>query len=275
MIAVIAGTGTLPIEACKALIQDKKDFFVLSLFPEDNGPALQTVLDQAIITGKKPHIISQPFYKASECLATLKQHKTTHVLMIGKVDKNNLLKKVKFDWLAVKLLASLVTKNDTEIMERIVAFLAEHNMQIIKQDAVLKALLVQPGVLAGTLTPELEANIIFGIKTACMLSEHDIGQTVIIKDHMVLAVEAIEGTDNCIKRGIDLGITDVIVCKAAKSSQNRAFDLPTLGPNSLKNIQPGQVSAIAWLWSHTLIAQKDLFIEQANKLGITLVSYKI
>lgn len=278
MIAVIAGTGTLPIEACKELIQDKKDFFVLSLFPEDNGDALNTLTALTSTSGSvgqdNTRFIAHPFYKAGEILAILEERKTTHVLMIGKVDKNNLLKKVKFDWLAIKLLASLVTKNDTEIMERIVAFLAEHNMQIIKQDAVLKALIIQPGVLAGVLTPELEENIAFGIKTASMLSEHDIGQTVVIKDKMILAVEAIEGTDNCIKRGIDLGITSVIVCKAAKSSQNRAFDLPTLGPNSLKNIQPGQVAAIAWLWSHTLIAQKDLFVEQANKLGITLVSYK-
>ncbi|MFH0898752.1 MAG: UDP-2,3-diacylglucosamine diphosphatase LpxI [bacterium] len=268
MIAIIAGTGSLPVEACKALLQEGKKFFVIALFPEDNGAMLA-----AIIHGKAS-LIQQPFYKPGTIIDILKKHKTTHVLMIGKVDKSNLLKKVKLDWYGIKLLASLVTKSDSSIMEKIVSELEKEHMTVIKQDEVLKTLIVPPGILTGTMTPELEKNIAFGIGMAQKLSEYDIGQTVVVKDDMILAVEAIEGTDNCIKRGIGLGKNNVIVCKAARTNQNKKFDLPTLGPSSLQNIQKGEIAAIAWLWSHTLIAQQDLFVKQAKDLGITLVSYE-
>ena len=266
MIAVIAGTGTLPLEACKNLMIQGVAFFVIALFPENNLQELKT------LTAGKVHIIAQDCFKPSQILKLLKAQKTTKVFFIGKVDKKHLLSHIKLDWLAIKLLASTVYKSDASIMKVILAELARHGIEVIKQDTVLKSLLVQPGVLTGTLTPELEANITMGIKTAMMLSLSDIGQTIVIKDTMILAVEAIEGTDACIKRGIDLGKTGVIVCKAAQLGQNKKFDLPTLGPASLENLEPGQVAAIAWLSTHTLIAQQEAFIKKAKELGITLIS---
>jgi len=266
MIALIAGTGTLPLEACKSLIAQNLDFFVISLFPENNLDNLQ------VVTMGKARVIAQDVFKPGQVLELLKKQQTTQVFFIGKVDKKHLLSHIKLDWLALKLLASTVYKSDASLMQTILDELARHNIQVIKQDSVLKSLLVPPGVLTGTLTPELEANITMGIKTAMMLSLSDIGQTIVIKDTMILAVEAIEGTDACIKRGIDLGKTGVIVCKAAQLGQNKKFDLPTLGPASLEHIQKNQISAIAWLSTHTLIAQQEAFIKKAKELGITLVS---
>jgi len=266
MIALIAGTGTLPIEACKSLMLQGVAFFVIALFPENNLQELQTV------TAGTVSIITQKAFKPSKILELLKTHKTTHVFFIGKVDKKQLLSHIKLDWLAIKLLASTMYKSDASIMNVILAELARHNIQVIKQDTILKSLLVKPGVLTGTLTPELEKNITMGIKTAMMLSLSDIGQTIVIKDTMILAVEAIEGTDACIQRGIDLGKTGVIVCKAAQHNQNKKYDLPTLGPVSLEHIQKNQIAVIAWLSTHTLIAQQEKFITRAQELGITLVS---
>jgi DUF1009 family protein len=113
-----------------------------------------------------------------------------------------------------------------------------------------------------------------GINTAIQLSRLDIGQTVVVKDQMIIAIEAIEGTDQCIKRGIELGKSGVVICKAAHQNQNHKYDLPTLGPGSLENISKGDVAVIAWLHDKTLIAQQQEFIQKAQALGITLVSYK-
>ena len=88
---------------------------------------------------------------------------------------------------------------------------------------------------------------------------------------MVIAIEAIEGTDECIKRGIDLGKNDLIICKAAHDNQNKKYDLPTLGPDSLTGLQKGQVAAIAWKASHTFISDQDAFIQKAKELDITLI----
>ena len=111
-----------------------------------------------------------------------------------------------------------------------------------------------------------------GIATAQSISRIDVGQTVVVKNGMVLAVEAIEGTDRCIKRGIDLGKKNIVVCKATHAHQNKKFDLPTLGPTSLQNIKKGDIKVIAWQASKTLIAHKETFIKRAQELGITLVS---
>ena len=270
--AVIAGTGNLPHEACKRLMSAGSDFFVVSLFPEDNGQQLASIL-------QVNQLISQALYKPSAILDLLKARHTSHVVFVGKVDKSNLLKKLSFDWLALKIMGSLVTRGDKDVMEALLAELARHGIQTLRQDHILGGLLVKPGVLCGELSPELETNINLGLATVLALSQADIGQTVVIKDAMVLAVEAIEGTDACIRRGLGLAQrhqpdlpANLVICKGAHPAQNPRFDLPTLGVGSLQNFQPGDIQAIAWLAQTTLIADGEALIMRAQKLGITLIA---
>lgn len=266
MTAIIAGTGILPIHACRALLQDNKKFFIISLFPEDNFDAIKRAIPESI------EIIQKPFYKTKAILETLEEKKTAHVLFIGKVDKQNLLKRFKLDWLAVKLLATLTTKSDFSIMNKIESELEKRNISLLKQDKVLKGLLVNQGVLTGNLTPELEESIHFGLTTARKISTLDIGQTVIVKDKMILAIEAIEGTNKCIQRGITLGEKDIVICKAANIHHNTKFDLPTIGSDTIKDVKRGEIKAIAWQADTTLIADKELFVKRAEELEITLVA---
>jgi UDP-2,3-diacylglucosamine hydrolase len=274
MIAIVAGTGTLPVEACKSLlnrpieIQAAEPFFVIALFADNNLEQLQQVVQG------KVEVISQECYKAGQVLDLLKLKKTTQILFIGKVDKSHLLKTFKFDWLTIKILASLLYKSDAAVMERIIKELASNGISVLRQDQVLNSLMVKPGILTGKLTENLATDVRMGIETAIKLSHFDIGQTVIVKDQMIMAVEAIEGTDKCITRGIELGKSNVVVCKAAHQNQNHKYDLPTLGPGSLENISQGEVAVIAWLHNKTFIAQQEEFIKKAKALGITLVSYK-
>jgi DUF1009 family protein len=219
-------------------------------------------------------LIARECYKAGQVLDLLKNKQTKQVLMIGKVDKSHLLKTFKFDWLAIKLMASILYKSDATVMNRIVKELEENGMSVLRQDEVLDSLMVAPGILTGKLDDSLQADIKMGIAAAIKLSQLDIGQTVVIKNQMIMAVEAIEGTDKCITRGIELGNGNVVVCKAAHQNQNHKYDLPTLGPGSLDEIKKGDIAAIAWVHDKTLIAQQDEFIKRATDLGITLVSYK-
>ena len=266
MIAVIAGTGNLPQQACLNLLKQNKPFFVISLFPQDNAASLQSVIKD------KAEIFTKEFYKVGKILQFIKEKNTNQILFIGKVDKRNLLKKIKFDWLAIKLLTQMTCKNDNEIMETILLFLKKEGIEVIKQNEILQPLLAPPGILTGNLTPELKENIAFGMQKAIQLSTCNVGQTVVIKDKMVIAAEAIEGTNECIKRGITLGKHDVIICKTAHEKQNKKYDLPTLGPNTLNNLKTGQVKAIAWQSDKTFIAQKEEFIKKATELKITLIS---
>jgi DUF1009 family protein len=267
MIAVIAGTGSLPGEACKHFLASSQPFFVITLFPENNAIELKNIVHG------NAEVIARDCYKPSEILSLLKEKSATKVLWIGKVDKSHLLKHVKFDWLALKILGSLISsRTDKDVMERLVTELANHGIQVIKQDTVLGGLRINPGILTGTLSDQIKTDITFGLKTALNIAHANIGQTVVVKDAMVLAVEAIEGTDACIQRGIQHGKEGVVICKAARLDQNRKFDLPTLGPSTIASLQKGQVSAIAWISDCTLIAQKDTFITQAKSLDILLTA---
>ena len=266
MIAVIAGTGNLPVHACKSLLASKKDFYVICLFPNDNAEKIKSVLNNQV------PIIEEKFYKLGKILALLKELQTKELLFIGKVDKRNLFKNFKFDFLAIKLLTSTLYKSDKQIMETLLSVLKKENIEVLNQQEVLKNLLVSPGILTGKIDKDLEENISYGMQVAENISFADIGQTIAIKDKMILAVEAIEGTDECILRGIALGQKDIIICKTAHKNQNKKYDLPTLGPSTLKNINPGEIKVIAWKSDQTFISDQEEFILIAQKLGITLIS---
>jgi UDP-2,3-diacylglucosamine hydrolase len=265
MIAIIAGTGALPIAACHALALQNKPFCVISLFPQENSVALRQAAGSSAV-------INCAFYKAGDILNHLTTHGVKQVLMIGKVDKQQFFKGIKFDWLAVKLLASVAYKNDRDILQRLVDAFAEYGITVLRQHDVLPGLLTKPGIITGTVDARLQNDIDMGMRAAQEISKLDLGQTVIVKNSMVLAVEAIEGTDACIRRGIELGNGEVIICKAAQAAHNPQFDLPTLGSATLQGVEPGQVRAIAWLASHTLIADYENFVAIAQEIGITLIS---
>ena len=258
MIAIIAGTGNLPIEAIKNLQHQHQDFIVINLFPEDNQKELLQV------TLNKNQIISKPFYKAGQILSLLKTRNVKSLLLVGKVDKRNLFKNLKLDWLTIKTIAKAATKSDSTLMQAIINQIENEGIKVLNQTENLKNLFVNPGILVGKLTTKIKNDIDFGLNAANQLSKIDIGQTVIVKDKMIIAAEAIEGTDNCIKRGIELGQKDLVICKTAHQNQNTKFDIPTLGPKTLEQIKKGEVKAIAWHSNRTFINNKNEFIKIAK-----------
>jgi len=263
MIAIIAGTGTLPLTACKRLLDDKKDFFVLSLF-EDNYLALVETCNHVA------PVFPCEVFKFGQVIKLLEEQKTTHALLIGKVDKTNLLKKFKFDWLAIQYLGSLLTNSDKSLMDKAVQILESHNIKVLNQLDVLANLCAETGVLTGVLTPELEENIAYGMEIAIKISECDIGQTVVVKNKMIVAIEALEGTDECIKRATELVGNGLIICKAIRPKHSTQYDLPTLGTKTLTGIKSKQIAAIAWQADKTFIADLVPFIKKAKELEILL-----
>lgn len=262
-VAVVAGTGTLPLAAICSLQKSGIPFFVVSLFSEVNGTALRELTSE---------VVAEKFYKMGSIIALLKKQQTTHVLFIGKVDKRNLLKKISYDWLFAKLAAKALIKNDSALMELLIAELLQHGIQTLSQRDVLSTLFIPPGVLTGTLSDALRTDIKLGLSTATQLSQCDIGQTVVVKNGMVLAIEAIEGTDECITRGAALGKGNVVVCKTARTTQSDAYDIPTIGPTTLAKIVPGDVAVVAWHAQRTMIAEVDELCKVAQEKNIVLVS---
>lgn len=266
MIAIIAGTGQLPLIAYQYLAAQGQQPLIIALFPDETVPGLHE------LGVKQQSIVPATVCKPSNILKILKQAHITQVLFAGKVDKRILLSKLSLDWLALKLLGKIATKGDRDIMEALVAELKQHSIETIHQDSLLQALQIPPGIVYDTEEPCTREDIRFGMDVARHMSAHDIGQTVLVKDRMIIAIEAIEGTDSCIARGIALAKNGITVCKTAHAHQNHKYDLPTIGPETIARIPANSIRALAWESAKTFIIDRKACLEMARTKNIRLVS---
>ena len=113
-------------------------------------------------------------------------------------------------------------------------------------------------------------NVNFGFKIAKHIAAEDIGQTVVIKNKTVVAVESVEGTDQAILRGGHLGGGEVVVVKVAKPKQDMRFDVPAVGLTTLESLIEAKARVFAFESGKTLFLDLELFLERANKAGIAL-----
>ena len=116
------------------------------------------------------------------------------------------------------------------------------------------------------------ADMRFGLDMAKKIGGLDIGQTVIVKNRAIMAVEAIEGTDACIRRGGQLGRGDVTVAKSAKPKQDMRFDVPGVGPDTLDSMVEAGASALVIEAGKTLVVDRDAMVKKADQHGITIVA---
>ena len=134
-------------------------------------------------------------------------------------------------------------------------------------------LLVQKGTLAGRLTEKQNKDIAFGWEIAKQMGGLDIGQSIVVKDCAVLAVEAIEGTDACIRRaGLLCQSGGFTVVKVAKPKQDMRFDVPTVGVGTIETIHEAGGKVLAIESDKTIVLDQEGFEARARQLGITVVA---
>lgn len=264
VLGVLAGIGHLPVDVALSAKSQGYKVVAIGVVPGIDEE-LSAVADEYfdINIGKIGKIIS-----------TLKKHKVTKVTMIGKVTKEVLYKAgaIVPDLRAIKLLASVPDRKDDTIMRAIVKELEDDGIQVMDQTVLIKPLLPQPGVLTKRKPTEAElADMEFGFEMAKAIGGLDIGQTVVVKNRAVMAVEAIEGTDACILRGGYLGKGGVIVAKAAKPSQDQRFDIPGFGTKTMESMIYAGATGIVIEAGNTLIADREKTIALADKHGITIL----
>ena len=194
VLGVLSGVGHLPVEVARSAKELGYHVVAVGVVPgidEELPGSVDVYYD--INIGKIGKIIS-----------TLKKNKVTKVTMIGKVTKEVLYKagRIVPDLRAIKILATIPDRKDDTIMNAIVKELEDEGIEVMDQTLLIKPLLPPPGVLTKRKPTEAElADMEFGFEMAKAIGGLDIGQTVVVKNRAVMAVEAIEGTDACILRG--------------------------------------------------------------------------
>jgi DUF1009 family protein len=177
---------------------------------------------------------------------------------------------VRPDWLGLKVLSRLRSFGDDAALRAIADALEEEGVRIVSPLPLVPDLIARRGPIGKrALTDEQRADAAAGLRVARALGEADVGQTVVVKAGVVLAVEAVEGTDACIARGGALGAGAVVV-KARKPRQDDRFDVPAVGPATVEVCAAAGCSALAVEADATLVLDRADLVARADRARIAV-----
>lgn len=203
----------------------------------------------------------------------LKDEEIKQATFLGKVPKSVLLKPYKFDKRAFELLKTVKRLNDDEVMLLIVREFEKLGITVLDQTIFIKNLMIPAGVLGKHKpTKEQIEDVNYGFWLAKEMGGVDVGQSVVIKDKMIMAVEAIEGTDVCIKRGAKLARKNASVIKVSKPKQDKRFDIPAVGLRTLATMKKYKASLLAVEANETIIVDQEKVVKFADKNNIVIMA---
>ena len=207
-----------------------------------------------------------------------KSERISEAVLAGKITKVNLFRgDIKPDLEMVKALAKVRNHSDDSLLGRIADHLNRRGIRILETTSFLSEdALPRHGVLTARRPSKKELeDIAFGWHLAKEMGRLDVGQTVVVKNKAVLAVEAIEGTDEAILRGGTLGNSDVTIVKVAKPNQDMRFDIPTIGLGTLEAMINARARVLAFEGRKTIVLDRKRLIEKANDYKITILAKEV
>ena len=260
---LIAGDGTLPVKMAQYAKENGFEVICISL-ANDNLRQLKKYCSK---------IYSCPPGEVNKIEKILKDEEIKQATFLGKVHKRVLLQLHNFDAKAIELLKEAQRLNDDEVMLMIVKEFEKLGITVLDQTIFIKNLMIPSGVL-GKLKPTKEQmeDVNYGFWLAKEMGKIDVGQSVVIKDKMIMAVEAIEGTDMCIKRGSKLAKKNAVVVKVSKPSQDKRFDIPAIGLRTLKTMKKYKADLIAVEANETIIVDQEKVIQFADENDIVIMA---
>lgn len=260
---LIAGDGLLPVKMAQYAKENGFEVVAISL-SSDNYRELKKYCSK---------VYSCCPGEVNKIENILKSEEIKQLTFLGKVSKSILIKRPKFDKRAVEVLKQAVRLNDDKVMLMIIDELEKLGITIIDQTTFIKNLMIPSGVL-GKIQPTKEQvdDVNYGYWLAKETGKLDIGQSVVIKDKMIMAVEAIEGTDKCIRRGCKLAKKNACIIKVAKPEQDKRFDIPAIGLRTLKTMKRYKASLIAVEAGETIIVDQEEVIKFADKNNIVIMA---
>jgi DUF1009 family protein len=261
-LGIIAGSGVYPLLLADAARVAGVKRIVVAAF---NGET------SADITNRADEIEWLRVGQLGKLLSLFRDADVKHAIMAGQIAPGNLFS-LRPDFQAMFLLARLKQRNAESIFSAIADQLAENQVELLPATTFLDHLLAPRGHIAGPKLKEREEeDIILGFTIAKQLSALDVGQTVVVKNGTVLAVEAFEGTDEAIRRGGSLGRKNAIVIKVTKPDQDMRFDVPVIGTETFRVAAEAKVRAIAVEAGRTLLLEKAALLDLAERTKISLV----
>ena len=260
---IIAGSRSLPLLFARQARAMGLRRVVAVAFENETDPALASLVDE---------IAWVKVGQLGKLIAALKDRGVQHCVMLGQVAPRNLFE-VRLDLRAMGVLFRLKERNAHTLFGAIANELRKDGIELIEATPWLEPLMPRAGFSIGPkLSAEEDADVAFGLRIAKEVSRLDIGQTVVVRNGTVLAVEGFEGTDKCLARGGELAGKDggAVAVKVAKDGHDMRFDVPCVGTQTLETCAAARIRVLAIESGRTLVLDQEQLAELARKHRITL-----
>lgn len=260
-VGVIAGNGVYPRTFVEAARHAGVSRLVVAAFKGETLPALEREVDAWawLRVGQLNKMIK--FFK---------EQGVAHAVMAGQIAPKNLFD-LRPDLRVLAMLSRLKRKNAETIFGAIADELAKEGIELLPATTYLEDCLPPPGLVCGKpLDDRTRDDAAYGFQMAKEVSRLDIGQTVVVKDGTVLAVEAFEGTNAAMKRGGALGKGGALMVKVSKPKQDFRFDVPVIGTATIETAHEAGISTIVIEAGRTLVLDREAVAKQCTKLGVSV-----
>lgn len=273
-LGIIAGSGDFPVLTAKRA--KEKNVKVVSVgFKGITSEELSRVADSHlwISLGELTHLLQ--FFKKEGVRSVILAGTVNHAYALSPLEKL----KAMSDLRTMKMLLSLKEKKASQILEAIINEIEKEGIRVLPSFTYLESELIKPGVLTKRQpTPEELKDISLGYQTAKKLSDLDIGLSVCVSQGVIVAVEALEGTDECVKRAGKIlqnkkRGSGFVVVKVARPKQDPRYDLPVIGPTTIETMSQAGGTTLAVEPGWTLLIDKEAALAKANKHKISLIGY--
>ncbi len=260
-IGLIAGKGQFPLLFAEAARRQGLEVVAMAHRGETD-PALESLVHQCewIYVGQLGKLIK-----------AFKQAGVSRAVMAGGVSRGRLFRDFRPDFRALNLIRKAGAGHDDRILRGLAAELEGEGITIVSTLLYLEDLLAQPGRLSRSQPTSQELqDIDFGFKIAKEVGRLDLGQCVVVRRQVVTALEAVEGTDDTIRRGGRLAGPGAVVVKICKPGQDLRFDLPAVGKNTIEVMREVEARVLAVEAGKTLIFDREDMLALADRLGLAV-----
>ena len=267
-LGMIAGGGMMPVEIIRHCNQNNRAIFVVGIEPFAKEEELKDA----------PHIFAK-MGEVGKILKAFKQNNVHNIVLAGGI-KRPALKELIPDWEGAKLLAKLAIRkmSDDNMFRMVIDEIEQRGFHVVGIEEVVPEMMFSEGVY-GKVKPSNEDmdDIRRGITVAKAIGTVDVGQAVVVQEGIVLAMEAVEGTDQMLSRAASLrkpGKAPVMV-KVLKPGQDMRVDLPAIGLQTIELLKKNGIKGIAVEAGGILLIERDVVIETADREGIFIIGMKI
>ena len=266
-LGLIAGNGRFPFLVLDAARHAGHDVTVVALKEE-------TFPDLVDVAARPPaaavHWIS--LGQLGKCISVLKDAGVTQAVMAGQVKHTKLFADIVPDMALLGVLMRLKAKNTDALISGVADALRGQGIELLDSTAFLGPLMAREGVLTKRAPTDAErADLQFGYRIADTIAGLDIGQMIVVKSAAVVAVEAMEGTDEVIARAGLLAGPGTCVVKVAKPNQDMRFDVPVVGVSTIQAMKAAGATALSVDAGKTLMIDGEAIVRTADDAGIAIV----